>query len=327
MIIYRAGHRISLYGGGSDYSQFIRQNEYGYCIGLCIDSYSYVSIKKLLPFNHYRSKITYTQVEMVNHNSEIKHNAIRTCIEHAGLIDEPLEINFVSDLPGGCGLGSSSSLVVALTAALHFLKTGSDLSAEQLIFKSFLTEYKYTRGNVGYQDVSIAVLGGLHEMTFGQFGNIDFHSYNDKVSRLFEKYGLLFYTGVSRNSSDVVSKYIHKLSVSAEQEVIRYFAEIANKILRTDMNIENLAWLLEQSWEMKKRISPHISTPGIDWRLHEAKKLGSLAGKLCGGGQNGSLFLLAEPDKHTNLIELFVDSGYTHIPWKVSPSGVERILP
>lgn len=338
MIIYRVPHRVSAFGGGSDYRQFIRENGYGHCIGFAIDKYSYVSVKRLPKFHDYFTRVTYSEVEVVNNNRDIKHNTIRTAIGHMGMMDVPLEINYVSDLPGGVGLGSSSSLIVALVAALYYLRTGKDIQMKNLIREAFQIEFVCTGRNVGYQDICFSALGNLQEISFlyqprpiayassSRSYQVEYHTFSGQVVKLFEEYGLLFYVG-NHNSAEVVSKYVGKLAASAEQKVIRYLAEQASKTIRSRCKPEDLGWLLSQSWEMKRKISPNISSDRVDNLLTLCLENGAYGGKLCGGGGSGSIFILAPPDTHAEIARVMVGEACVRIPYKVSLGGCERILP
>ena len=76
MIISRTPFRISLFGGGTDYPTWFREHG-GSVIGTAIDKYCYISVRRLPPFFEHKSRIVYSQVELVNAVSDIKHPAVR----------------------------------------------------------------------------------------------------------------------------------------------------------------------------------------------------------------------------------------------------------
>jgi D-glycero-alpha-D-manno-heptose-7-phosphate kinase len=172
----------------------------------------------------------------------------------------------------------------------------------------------------------MAALGNIQELTFTA-GGIEYHTFGERAKTLFEHYGLLFFTGISRNSSEVVSKYLGNLAGSADQMGIREYAESAAYVIRNNGTAEELGWILNQSWELKKKVSPHISTDRIDWLIENAKEIGCFSAKLCGAGSGGSLFLMADPTKHAESIDLFSSEGCVYIPYQIPLAGVERILP
>lgn len=314
---------MSLFGGGSDYPSFIQSNRYGYCIGFAIDSYAYVNVKQLSPDSP--TRVTYSEIEEVWYNGDIRHRAIRTALQFMDMLRCPLEINYIADLPNGCGLGTSSSMLVSLLGALQYLR-GYTYRVDHLMIDAFRIEDVYTEGNIGYQDHSFASLGNIQELTFDDFG-VEYHTFSEKTKQIIENNGLLFMLPGGRNSSAVVSKYIGSLADSSEQLRIREVAQEAAREMRGGCDLDILAELLRESWRLKRAISPHISTERIDWLLDLAKQNGALAGKLCGGGGGGSIFLLAEPNTHAKLIQFFVNESCTHIPFKIPYGGVERVLP
>lgn len=69
MIVSRTPFRISLFGGGTDYPAWFREHG-GAVLGLAIDKYCYITLRRLPPFFEHRSRIVYSQVELVNAVSE-----------------------------------------------------------------------------------------------------------------------------------------------------------------------------------------------------------------------------------------------------------------
>src|SRR6266567_975107 len=115
MIISRTPFRLSLFGGGTDYPLWYREHG-GAVIGTAIDKYCYISVRRLPPFFAHKSRIVYSQVELVQTISEIKHPAVRGILNEMQITDG-LEIHHDADLPARSGLGSSSAFTVGLLNA------------------------------------------------------------------------------------------------------------------------------------------------------------------------------------------------------------------
>ena len=64
MIISRTPFRISLFGGGTDYPTWFREHG-GAVLGMAINKYCYISVRRLPPFFEHKSRIVYSQVELV----------------------------------------------------------------------------------------------------------------------------------------------------------------------------------------------------------------------------------------------------------------------
>jgi len=97
MIISRTPFRISLFGGGTDYPAWFREHG-GAVVGTAIDKYCYITVRRLPPFFEHRSRIVYSQVELVHNVSEIKHPAVRGILTDRAIKDG-LEIHHDADLP------------------------------------------------------------------------------------------------------------------------------------------------------------------------------------------------------------------------------------
>lgn len=81
MIIIQAPLRVSLFGGGTDFPSYFQ--EHGGCVlTSAIDKYIFVTIKKRFDA---KLRIGYTQTEMVDNISEIKHELIREALRKTGI--------------------------------------------------------------------------------------------------------------------------------------------------------------------------------------------------------------------------------------------------
>ena len=114
MIITRSPLRISLGGGGTDLPSYYREHG-GFVVSAAIDKYVFIT---LLETFQQEFLIKYSQTEVVQTVSEIKHPIIREALRLVPS-GSHLEIVSLSDIPAGTGLGSSGSFTVALLRALH----------------------------------------------------------------------------------------------------------------------------------------------------------------------------------------------------------------
>jgi D-glycero-alpha-D-manno-heptose-7-phosphate kinase len=58
------------------------------------------------------------------------------------------------------------------------------------------------------------------------------------------------------------------------------------------VDTEALGQLLDETWQVKRRLGPGVSTPAIDEWYRRARAAGALGGKLCGAGGGGCLLLV-----------------------------------
>src|SRR3990172_12551459 len=115
MIITRTPFRVTLGGGGTDLPSFYEKHG-GFIFAMGIDKYMYVMTN---PHGVDRKiRVRYSETEVVDHVSELKHELAREALRLHG-IEDRMEISSMADLPAGTGLGSSSAYLVGLLAALH----------------------------------------------------------------------------------------------------------------------------------------------------------------------------------------------------------------
>ena len=158
MFITRTPLRISFFGGGTDYPEHYRKAG-GQTLGVAINQYSFIVVKRLADLFDHRIRVGYSRTELVRDRDEIQHPAVRECLRYLDL-DGGLEVDYIGDLPARSGLGSSSSFTVGLLHALYAFK-GEMVSKARLAAEAVHVEQDLLRERVGVQDQHICACGGL----------------------------------------------------------------------------------------------------------------------------------------------------------------------
>ena len=305
MIISRTPYRISLFGGGTDYPQWFNEHG-GAVIGGAINKYCYITVNDSDYFD-YKYRIVWSEIEQTQHVEQIHHNSVRECIKYLG-IDRPLEVHHIGELPARTGIGSSSAFTVGMLKALGCKNVADTaIHLEQDILKE----------NVGCQDQILTAQGGFCRIVFTKDGYV--------VEELdygnLEDYLMLFFTGFQRTASEIVHHQLMDMPNKVAE--MREIQKITDKALvALDNNhYTRLGALLHDSWEIKKTLSPLITTPEIDNMYDTALKHGALGGKICGAGGGGFMLLFVEPDNQDNVQEAL--DGYLHVPFRFSYKGTE----
>jgi D-glycero-alpha-D-manno-heptose-7-phosphate kinase len=304
MIISRTPFRISLFGGGTDYPTWFREHG-GSVIGTAIDKYCYISVRRLPPFFEHKSRIVYSQVELVNAVSDIKHPAVRGILSELG-IGEGLEIHHDADLPARSGLGSSSSFTVGLLHALHALDSKM-ISKRDLAREAIRIEQDVLKENVGSQDQLWAAYGGFNRIDFysdGTFAVAPIILAQDRREELGRSI-MLFFTGFSRFASDFAHDKIKNMNNRKSQlRAIRSMVDSAVDVL-LDKNapLRELGELLHESWRIKRELADRVSNNQIDEIYEAGREAGAIGGKLLGAGGGGFMVFFVEPDKREQVRE------------------------
>ena len=304
MIISKTPFRISFFGGGTDYPEWYHENG-GSVLATTIDKYCYISCRHLPPFFEHKHRIVYSKIESVKTTEEIQHPVVRAVLSNLSITDG-LEIHHDADLPARSGLGSSSSFTVGLINVLNALK-GLQISKQDLAKQATYIEQEVLKETVGSQDQVLAAFGG--------FNRIDFHpddSFNispviinkDLVGQL-QSHMLLFFTGLSRFSSDIardkVSNFTNRFQ---ELTRIKEMVDEGMSILQSPSTpIMDLGKLIHESWKLKRSLSAKVSTPKIDEIYEAGIKAGATGGKILGAGGGGFILFFAEPKNHKKIRE------------------------
>ena len=301
MIITKTPLRITFTGGGSDMPSFFEKHD-GHCINATIDKYVYVLVKKRSDNKIY---LKYSENELVDTNTifEIQHDFIRETLIYLG-VDYGLEIINWADIPTkGSGLGSSGSFLVGLLNAIHTLE-GNHVSKEKLAQQASHIEMVLCGKPIGYQDQYAAAYGGLNEMKF----TAD-NGHNIKVVPLIKNQDdlnsisqdlLLFYTGITRESSSVLSDQNKNLmnkedTINAMKKNVDLSKWLAEHLRNKEY--QYIGHALRMNWDLKLKFSNKVANEDIIKMYDKGREGGASGGKIIGAGGGGFMMFYVERTK------------------------------
>ncbi len=330
MIIVRAPLRISFVGGGTDLPGFYQQYP-GRVLSTTIDNYVYLVINPAYRMSNYLIK--YQVTENIGSPYEIKHDRFRAAILDLE-IPGGIEMGTFADLPAKTGLGSSSSFSVALMMGLNIVN-GKNISREEAARLACRLEIDLLKEPIGKQDQYAAAYGGLNVMQFNQDETVDVDpvliDYKKRIQ--FESHLLLFFTGITRNASDVLHDQQKIMGQKFETYKQMSDSVLTFKEKLLDGDFRGMAEMLHEGWLRKKSLSNGISNLLIDTMYDTGIKAGAWGGKVLGAGGGGCLLFLAPPDKHASIriaFEQFAKEnnlhGFTEIPVKFTQSGANIVF-
>ena len=304
MIISRTPFRISLFGGGTDYAPWVERFG-GAVLGMAIDKYCYISLRRLPPFFEYKHRIVYSTVENVIEINDIKHPAVRGVFQEMG-VAHGLELHHDGDLPARSGLGSSSSFTVGLISALNAMN-GKMTSKRQLASEAIRIEQQVLKENVGCQDQIWAAYGGLNRIDFrrdGTFGVLPLVISPGRRRELLSSM-LLVFTGFSRIASEIAKDQIDNLDKKeAQLTAMRRMVDMAESMLLNDREPAfRLGDLLHEAWMLKRTLSSKVTTPETDEIYEAARAAGARGGKLMGAGVGGFMVFIMKPQDRPKVRE------------------------
>jgi len=322
MIISRTPLRTSFAGGGSDLAAYYRTAS-GAVVSSAIDKYIYITVNQ--KFDDL-IRASYSQTEIVESVDELQHNIIRECLRMVG-VKKGVEIVYMGDIPlgsAGTGLGSSSSLAVGVLNALYAYK-GECVSAEKLAREACAIEIDILDCPIGKQDQYIAAYGGLQYIRFNSDESVfvDPVICQRKTKELLNDRLMLFYTGVTRASSSILTEQKKNVNINRGylDELVELSKELRN-ILVGD-NLSRFGEILHKGWLAKTHLAGNITNPQIDEYYARARRAGAIGGKILGAGGGGFLLLYCENGKQASVRRALAELQES--PFGFEPQGSKII--
>lgn len=330
MIISRTPCRVCLAGGGTDVGDFYRREDYGAAVTCAVAPYVYITVTRRPGA---RLRVLGLADEDCAHPTEVQHPLVREALLATGA-GPGLEIWAHSEVPPGSGLASSSALAVGLLHALgqHRLEAPGGgtrslprLDPVALAEAASAIEINRLGGHVGKLDPYATALGGFLHLRFFPDETTTCTPLNvpGKALRQLEKQMMLFFTGRSRQASEVMAGW--RRGMDLNRPLLRRFRDQAEELAVRLAAGEagGLGPALDEAWQQKKRISGGISSPEIDAMYEAAIAAGATGGKLSGAGGGGFLMIMC-PAERQEAVRLAL-SGYAELQVRLAGDGTRIV--
>jgi D-glycero-alpha-D-manno-heptose-7-phosphate kinase len=136
---------------------------------------------------------------------------------------------------------------------------------------------------------------------------------------------MLIYTGMVRTASDIAQTYgVDTESRSPQLETMQRYVDEAVSILGSSSCIKLFGGLLHEAWQVKRSLSPKVSSSEIDALYNEARAAGAIGGKITGAGGGGFMLLFVEPKFQDNVRQRL--RKLLRVPFKFESSGSNIIF-
>lgn len=318
LIRSRSPLRLGLAGGGTDMEPFY--SKHGGCVlNATIDLYACCTIK---PKNDGKIRFVASDIgeefesEITDYLEPVGalklHKAVYNRIVknfHGGKPLGAFKMETYCDSPPGSGLGSSSTLVVSIIKAyVEWLSIPfGDYDIAHLAYE---IERKDLKMKGGKQDQYAATFGGVNFMEFYENDKTIINPLNVRrwILSELEQSLVLFYTGVSRESSNIIKEQSKNIENKAGNTiemmmVIKQEAyDMKEALLKGDLRA--MADSMCRGWEAKKASSTKISNSNIDRIYNMVMNAGAMAGKISGAGGGGFIMFLVPPSKRMKILRL-----------------------
>ena len=226
-------------------------------------------------------------------------------------------------------MGSSGSFTTGLLKALHthYRRNIQPLDLADLACK---IEIDKLHEPIGKQDQYISAVGGITALTFDQNGSVKADTLQISTDTLhnLEDNLLLFFTGISRSASSILSdqnvksKYDNKDMIENLHFIKDLGLRSRDALLSGNTNL--FGELMHEHWLQKRKRSQGISNDFINDAYDEAIRNGAVGGKLVGAGGGGFLMFYAN-DKN-RLRRSMRDLNLEEVRFKFDFEGTKVIL-
>jgi D-glycero-alpha-D-manno-heptose-7-phosphate kinase len=324
----KAPFRISFGGGGTDVPPYCWEHG-GAVVSTAIDKHAYATLRAIKAAKINVQSIDYKLkrsfgLGKLEYNGEL--DLVKATINQFE-VKAGFDLLIHAEMPPGSGMGTSSSMAVALIGCLKEF-TDRRMSKREIAELAYHIEREELGEKGGYQDQYAAAFGGFNYIEFLKHRvkvtplNLPQNVMNELLYRLS-----LFYTGGTRLSS-----IIHEDMAKHYKEGKRDYLEgmhnlkrIAHDMRRSLLkgDFEMFGELLHEGWIEKRRLSGKITSPEIDMLYDIARKNGAMGGKILGAGGGGHLLVISEPDKKFNIEEKLVRYGVRKVPFGFEPEGLQ----
>ncbi len=316
-MIYRskAPLRLGLAGGGTDvapYSDLFG----GAILNATINMYAYATIverndnKIVIHALDKEERYEYDSVEELplDGNLDLLKGIYNHIVKHYSKKALSFELSTRVDAPPGSGLGTSSTLVVAILGAFtEWLKLP-------------FGEYDLAKIAYDIERVDLKMAGGKQDQYAATFGGVNFMEFyaDDKVIvnplRIRSQYLnelaynlVLYYTETSRLSSKIIEAQSENVSnkkgktIEAMHKLKEQSQQMKETLLRG--NIDAIGEILDFGWRFKKQMAKGITNPMIDELYEAAIKAGASGGKISGAGGGGFMFFYCPNNSRDKVIK------------------------
>lgn len=330
----KAPLRLGLAGGGTDVSPYSDEHG-GYILNVTINMYAKSSIvpineKKIIIQSFDKNESIELKLENklpINGTADLVKGVYNRIVQDFGVINTGFKITTHVDAPAGSGLGSSSTLCVAIIGAF----------AEWLQLP--LGEYDIAHLAYVIERIDLAWEGGKQDQyaaTFGGFNFMEFYN-NDKVIvnplRIKQRYVeeiqnnlVLYYSGQSRESAKIIKTQSNNIvsgnleNLEATHQVKALALQMKEAILKGEIN--KIGQILDQSWQQKKKMAQGISNSSIDQIYIAAMDAGAAGGKISGAGGGGFMLFYCPENTKFKVIETLQKLQGQLYPIEVAKEGL-----
>ena len=231
------------------------------------------------------------------------------------------------DAPAGSGLGTSSTLVVAILGAfVEMLKL--PLGDYDIAHYAYEIERNDLQLAGGRQDQYAATFGGFNFMEFSANDKVIVNPLRIRQDYLneLENNLVLYFTSTTRESATIITeqqknvKEKNSKSIDAMHQ-LKEQAKMMKEALLVG-RLDQIGEILDYGFRQKKNMAANISNSKLEEIYEAAKKAGASGGKISGAGGGGFMIFYCPGNTRYKVIETLNTFGGRVRPYQFTQHGL-----
>lgn len=231
------------------------------------------------------------------------------------------------DAPAGSGLGTSSTLVVAIIGAFaEMLKL--PLGEYDIANYAYDIERKDLQLAGGKQDQYAATFGGVNFMEFYADDKVIVNPLRIKQDYLneLENNLVLYFTSTSRESATIIKEQQKNVLQKNEKSIdaMHQLKEQARMMKEALLKgrLHEIGEILDYGFQQKRNMAKNISNDAIETLYEAVKKSGATGGKISGAGGGGFMIFYCPGNTRFRVIETLNKFGGNIKPYRFTKEGL-----
>ena len=295
----KAPLRIGLAGGGTDVSPYADMFG-GAILNATISLFAHASIEILnekiiiveAPDRNEKEQYNFEKQLPLNGTLDLLKGVYNRIQKDYPFPDQGFRLTTFVDAPAGSGLGTSSTLVVAIIGAfVEMLKL--PLGDYDIAHYAFDIERNDLQLSGGRQDQYAATFGGVNFMEFYKDDKVIVNPLRIRPQYMHELENnlLLYFTSTSRESATIINEQVKNVKGNNEKSIdamhkLKEQAQLMKEaLLRGKVN--DIGAILDYGFAQKRNMAANISNSNIEAIYDAAKNAGAAGGKISGAGGGG----------------------------------------
>ncbi len=322
-MIYRskAPLRIGLAGGGTDVSPY--SDEYGGAIlNATVSLSAYASIEPIAENTIIVQALDRKEEQRfdlatslpIDGTLDLLKGVYNRIQKEYGMPLTGFRLSTFVDAPAGSGLGTSSTLVVAILGAfVEMLKL--PMGDYDIAHLAYCIEREDLLLAGGKQDQYAATFGGVNFMEFYEGDKVIVNPLRIHPEYLHELGNnlVLYFTATSRESASIIKEQVKNVNSKNESsiEAMHQLKEQSRMMKEALLKgrLHEIGEILDFGFDQKRKMAHNISNNNIETLYAAAKKAGATGGKISGAGGGGFMIFYCPANTRYGVIEALTAFG------------------